>query len=225
MIKIFSFTFNESGFIETQYKSFKKHVKNEFSFTCVDNSTDNSIKNDLKKFCDSNNLSYYDCNNDGYGFGSISHSRALNATIRNLLDPNQMSFFVDHDVYAINDIDIETLCKGYHFSGCRQVREYISYLHPGYLIINTPIIPNISLLDMSPTSIDGINVDTGGLIHTFTQTNNYKINYLTFTYDKYDIEVIHNSLIHFVAGSNWNNNPLYEEKLLYFNSLVTHDKL
>ena len=220
MIKIFSFAYNESGFIETQFNTFKKHIKNDFSFTCVDNSTYPTIKEKLHSFCDINNLSYYDCHNDGYGYGSLSHSSALNATITNLLDPNQMSFFVDHDVYAIKDIDIELVANGHHFTGCEQSRNHIKYLHPAYLIINTPIIPNIKSLNMTPTTIDNIHVDTGGNIHTFTQSNNYSIKYLPFSYDKYDIEVINNALIHFVAGSNWNNNPLYDEKLQYFNSLV-----
>jgi len=251
-MQIFSFNYNESLFLENQIESFRKFISDEIVFNCVDNSTKPSVKEDIKRICEKNNVRYFDVKNPSNDVGSQSHSRALNFTIQHLLNPNDKCFLVDGDVYAIKPINLDETIGDAHFAGVYQKRHIHEYLHPGFMFINTPKVPNIKELNMTPGPVAGVNCDTGGQLSLFYKKYNYVVKYLSFNnlynnlinypethitkpeihredlksiYNKdYGIEIIENKLIHFRGGSRWNNDILYDKKVEFFNEYLRRSK-
>ena len=222
MTYIFSVVFNESRFLLNQYNSFRKHVKNEFLFTVIDNSFDPAARGEIRRICDEHKIRYINLGNTDTGMGSLSHAKALNYILKNLIDYNHKTMLLDHDVYAIADIDIENIYYGHHFAGVYQVKGNgrYEYLHPGFMFIDSQRVSNLHVLDMMPCELHGIGLDTGGRLAIFAKDLNYSIKFLDYGVGEHDIEYIDGKLVHFRGGSNWNNDPNYPVRLAYFNSLI-----
>ena len=222
MIKIYTFQFNNPVFLEYQYKTFKRFLKQEHQLICVNNADKQDDQAAILKKAQELGLAHWipedvDVRSNGYG-----HQAALNWTLRKLVaSTNDVCIFLDHDMFAIREVILDFT---YDFIGVAQGRgDTIKYLHPGFLVFNNTIRDRESI-DLRGQQIDGHWCDSGGNFwHYWKSHPEIKVKGLSLVNvcaehenvdiipenlrDGYDLckpfQILENFILHGLDGSNW----------------------
>jgi len=126
---------------------------------------------------------------------SMHHSSALNYAFIDLRHKYDLLLFIDHDMFPFKETTILQDASNYHFAGYKQRVNGVTYLHPGFIAINTA---KVNFVDFSPCE----GLDTGGKIAAYiTGENTYFVAYAKN--EEIGYEIINDSFMHFVKGSNW----------------------
>lgn len=222
MVNIFTFSFNNPKYLEFQSKLLKKYCKNNFQFFCIDNSIDNKISNDLKMTCNTNGIRYEKNMKPDHSLPGTSHYAAIQYAYHSFMEKsNDVCVLMDHDMFPIDYINFEELVSNNHIAGFQQSKEHIYYLHPALIVMDMKKLPNKSTISFNGAKIDEINVDIGGELYKYFESNkDVKINKLHWTGitntnqiipEKYKniydndapFELINNNMLHTRLGSNW----------------------
>jgi len=216
-MQIYSFNYNGTTFFEKQVESFKKSIQHPFEFYSVDNSSDSSTPHDLKRLCSKLNVNYLEVKNKNHSLGGLSHQTAMNYVLRNHVKRDSPSFFVDFDTYMMKPVNLYNELEDNDFVGIQQSRNHIRYFHPGFLLFDSRKV-NPQEMDLFGGHVDGIMVDSGGQLSKYISKYNSKLKGFSLNYfDDFGFELIGGFLMHFRAGSNWDRNPRYHERLNKFN--------
>lgn len=211
--------FNKSCFLREQLSRISRYLllarNDELNISIADNSTNTEERRVNKLICTELGIRYMDYQLKDAD-PSMHHSMALNQLYQTSIEEqHDFSLFFDHDtfMFAPSNIIYESLEK--HFAGIGQAKISKMYLHPNCLLLNNKFVPRASV-DFRPCE----GMDTGGRLSdyigglTTSQINHLRFEYGDYNYDgvndKY--EIIASSLMHFIKGSNWNNNPNAEKR-------------
>ncbi len=133
---IISVAFNNSETISIQYSHLVKNLKEDFDYLIADNSSKENISDELKIFCEKNNLSYIRLPKNPLTNirTSGSHSIALNWCYRNIIKKNKPKYFglLDHDIFPIRDVEIVKNMKNGFWGVVRTKKEKWWYFWPGF---------------------------------------------------------------------------------------------
>lgn len=211
MTALLTILFNTDRFLRKQYELFSKHLDGQF--IVLDNSTDSAVSININDFCRARNIRYIRTQFNERD-SSRSHGLACNEAYKILKDYDIIGYF-DHDLFPIADVNISELMKDKVIAGVPQFREEITYFWAGFVIINNNLIDR-NAVDFMPSP----GLDTGGEIHRimkhlpqssyhfFAERPNDELTKISF-----DIEAKEPCFIHFRNGSNWANEPNYEERI------------
>lgn len=219
-------TFNKSSFLKQQIERINKYLTKSdndiISINIADNSTHEGERVAIKSICE-NEANYIDIRNE-LNNPSLHHSMTLNDLYKKSIEGDyDITLFYDHDAFLFNHSSIIKDTYNKYFSGIGQGRKGKLYMHPNSLAINNNIIDK-SIVNLSPCD----DMDTGGSMATYISNLRHEdINHLKFEYAEYSYndqndlyEIIDDSCMHFIKGSNWNENKrwrLREQEL--FNQL------
>lgn len=158
--------------------------------------------------------------------GSDSHAWAANYIYGQIEDKYRKFLFLDHDCIPVRPFSVEEILKKKHIAGIAQQKSK-KYLWPGCLMFDAEAIPVD--IDFSPNSEFGL--DTGGNLYNAVEEVGDK-NCVWFNevphqnphfrgkYDYYNM-INDDMFIHFVNGSNWNDEKRNAERI---NSLINITK-
>ncbi len=203
MIKIYSIHYNKPEFIRLQKNSIDRYLKIQNDFIILDNSTDPSIKNEIRKITNELNLSYIDCGNQILSNDSISHQNALSKLV-DIINDGDTFMMIDHDVFLISDM-VEDFYNGYDMVFLNQTRGNINYPSTVLIIFNK--IKNKSQISFSSGNINGDQCDTGGCLYHYIKDNDPKIRHISEDHIENGpmlMSILENTFVHLISGSDWN---------------------
>lgn len=215
--------YNRSCFLREQINRIHRYLllarEDNLDISIGDNSTNHDERRTNKAICNELGCRYmnYEMNE---GDPSFHHSMALNALYQTSIEEqNDFSLFMDHDTFMFAPSNIIYESRDKHFAGIGQAKLGKMYLHPNVCLLNNRFVPR-SVVDFRPCE----GMDTGGRLSDYVGTlKTSEINHLKFEYGNYkyynelteinDIyEIIGSSFMHFIKGSNWNENCLASQR-------------
>ncbi len=235
MIRIYTFQFNNCHFLEWQYKTFKKFLKEEHELICINNSFDKpDEKLAIEQKANELGIPHYYPQGVSHDAGAgRSHQLALNWMVKNLMQHDDTTIIVDHDMFPIREFQ---LYPHYDIVSVMQGRgQHIKYFHPAIMIIH-PSVKDRDKFDFIGTNIDGLDCDSGGNMHHYIISHpELKIKGLLMAnicnehenldvlpeearvdyYDQDPMQICEDFLLHSRGGSNWQQTPanLFNRKL------------
>ena len=185
-IKIFTIANIRPDFIEIQYESIKKFIKDkEFELVIYNNAFNNKKRYKLiEDTCRKLNIKnirinhYRDNKKDASLIVADSLNYIWNKYLRHEKD---ILLYIDSDMFLIKDIYIEKMMANYNFAFINNYRGKnfeIRYPWTGFMIFNMNTLPNPKELKWDTGTILRQRVDVGGLNHYYLLKNKDKINIL-----------------------------------------------
>lgn len=247
MIHIFTSVVNRPDFVILQDTLFKKFLKNDYKFHIVDDSVESQVSGEFQSICESNKLQYYrkpPTNKPLNPAQACAHT--VQWTYDNIIRKNHANdivFFLDSDMFLIDEFDIEEYMEDAIIAGLPQVRGHVTYMWNGIMFFNMPKIEDKDI-DFSDGIVEGEMTDVGG--HTYwyflrtciemkrtdeecpvypTHYNDIEIQNEEVTRG-YNIELhLDCKFLHYRAATNWHSNwkgsqdPL-SKKTEMFNKII-----
>jgi len=234
-MKVITPVVNNPVFIEIQYLTLKKYLKNDFEFIIFNdakdfpdytNGGDITLKNKIIEKCKELNIKCININNNHHRYnlsGSIRHTEALNLIVQYQLANPDKYLILDSDMFLIDYLDINKY-SNYKSAIVLQKRlnNKINYLWSGLSYFDMEKINNFELLDWSITEYS----DSGGLTEKWLKTQLNKREELPLTEElRWNKEINYNTkniyLIKHLWSLTWDVTELPEnlkknEKLVSF---------
>lgn len=246
MIHIFTSVVNRPDFVLLQNNLFKKFLKNEYQFHIIDDSIEEDISQKFKDICSQNKLNYYSTpddiedNNPSTKVGNVIQWAYDTIIKTNYSD--QIVFWLDSDMFLIDDFDVCDYMNDCIVSGLPQIRGKIKYMWNGLMFFNMPKIVEVDPdIFFNIDFIDGQHLDTGGQTYRYFKKNNIEMKETDVQYPTHfnDMEIqnenvtsgynfelhLDGKFLHYRAATNWHSNwrgskdPLLE-KTKVFNQII-----
>ena len=133
---LITIAFNNTETIYIQYKHLKENLEDGFDYVIADNSDKIEISNEIKLFCEKNNISYIILPKNPLTNirTSGSHGIALNWCYRNIIKKYKPKYFgfLDHDIFPIIKTGIANKIRDGLWGVIRIKKEKWWYLWPGF---------------------------------------------------------------------------------------------
>jgi hypothetical protein len=247
MIHIFTSVVNRPDFVILQDKLFKKFLKNDYTFHIVDDSVEPEITQQFEVACSLNELQYY---RKPPTKKQLNPAQACAHTIQwtydNLIRKNHSEdivFFLDSDMFLIDEFDIEEYMSDAIIAGLPQVRGHVTYMWNGIMFFNMPKIEDKDI-DFSDGVVEGNMTDVGGMTYWYFLRTGIEMKKTDEEFPVYpthynDIELQNEEVtkgynvelhldckfLHYRAATNWHSNwkgsqdPL-SKKTKMFNQII-----
>jgi len=174
--KIFTFVFNRPDILDYQIKSIKNFFVGDFDISVVYDTRDNQYYEQFKKICEDNSVNFYHHTSQPGGSPSFYNAQAIQWACDNLIFNNSDNFitmFLDHDMFLIDDLNLDDEMSIYDVVGCLQTRENIKYVWPGLCAFKKSSVENVEF-DFYPQTVNGQALDTGGGTYKLLANKNIK---------------------------------------------------
>ncbi len=174
-VKIFTIANIRPDFIEIQYESIKKFLKDkDFEFIVYNNSFNNKKRYELiENICRKLKIENIKVNHyrDNKNDASLIVADSLNYIWNKYLKyEKDILLYIDSDMFLIKDTSVEELMRNYDFAFISNYRGKdfeIKYPWTGFMIFNMNTLPNPIELKWDTGIIFGNRVDVGGLNHYY----------------------------------------------------------
>lgn len=224
-IKTFLFTFNRPDILELQISCLKQYLKDDFDIFVVNDSRDEKYLNEFLNICFENNIEMLIHQSYSGKTPSQYHADTVEWVFNECLDDrcenDDIVLFLDHDMFLIEEIKLETYFDNYDVIGLLQTRENIKYVWPGIMAFVYSKLKNFDF-NFQPQVVNGQHLDTGGGTYKILQDEsirfyNTKVSYPS-TYKDCDLTKHENNngygyelhlddtILHFRNASSWHNN-------------------
>lgn len=177
-MKIITITTGDTIFLEIQYHTLNKYVKEHYEFivfnACVrqkdySNSYNENAYNDIVNVCENLEIMFLNLFNqeeqfyyDNIDTASSRHAYILRKIVKYMKDNPDEYLMIDSDMFAIDTIDMNDFRK-YECAGVLQQSGIVSYLWAGLFYININKCRNLDLLNDFDCGIyNNQRCDTGG---------------------------------------------------------------
>lgn len=180
-IKIITLIDRNEDFIELQYNSIKRFVKNQVEYVVFNNSKDDNRRIKINDICSNLGIQTYSLSGSRYGEPSVTVSNSLNEMWQKYVkDMDGIVFYMDSDMFFISEIDIENIGSNYDIAYIPQYRDNnrIEYMWSGIFLLNLDTIDKN--IDFSLGGVEGAGTDTGGKTYYFLKNRDYRKLYLDF---------------------------------------------
>jgi len=210
-MKIITIAVNNPLFIEIQYKTFKKYMKNNYEFIVFndakefpDFTNDGNIflKKEIENKCNELNIKCINLNNNNHiniNCASTRTSISMNEVHKYLLSNPDKYIIIDSDLFLIDNFNIEKY-QNYKSAIVLQERIYnnnlIRYLWNGLVYLDMTIENNYNILDWN-------------IIYGITDTGGHTTNWLMS-------QIKENEKIPGIQEIRLNNENIYNTSNIYF---------
>ncbi|MFA6524252.1 MAG: hypothetical protein WC264_02670 [Candidatus Paceibacterota bacterium] len=203
-IKIVSLAFIRPDFIELQYNSIKKFVKDtEVEYIVFNNASEDKKQfNEIEGICKKLNIKSIAVKKRNIIFKWLNENvsrkvaRSLNYIWKNYLQyEKDILVIIDSDMFFVKDISIETLMNGHDFAFVPAYRgRNFEVLYPwtGLMFFNMNMLPNPQTIKWNTGSVLGNKVDVGGMNHFYLEKYKEKIKILYL--EMWNLEDIENNI-------------------------------
>lgn len=248
-VKIYTYANMTPDFIEKQYETIKKFVKDEdWEFIVYNNTSIIAHKRRvaIKQICKKLGLKCPDVRFRSYfSGGSYIMGWSLNWTFHRFIrwEKDTIHVLIDSDMFFIKDINFNEFLGDNDMCAVHQRRGEIDYLWNGIVVYKGAEIPNKHLFDFRLDTINGERTDCGGRTYFWLKKNSpdYKIKWIKHTnhnkientemlpasirseYNpEFDFQFIEDFLVHSRGGSNWNKDTraFLTDKKNYLNKFL-----
>jgi glycosyltransferase involved in cell wall biosynthesis len=185
-VLIITHSFNRPDFIEIQYQTFKKFLKNDYEFVVFNDASKDYLCTQINKTCKQLGLSCIripqEIHNRPYlkrwPQENFNHPciRCANV-VQYSLDTvgfmhDDIVMIIDSDMFLIKELNIQELMKAYDLVGVAQYREKdIVYLWNGLVFFNMKTLPNKHQINFNCGRVEDVAVDVGGHTYYYLKNN------------------------------------------------------
>lgn len=217
IIDIIVVTFNNIQILRHQARLVKKYLSGNYNYIVADNSSDKSIRKEIRKFCIKKNISYVSLPPNRLK-RSYSHATALNWIYYKIICPRRPDIFgyIDHDLFPISKVNIAEKISDQPIYGLLIERSPYWYLFASLCFFKFDFVEK-KKIDFKPKKEMGIHLDTGGSNWHSLYASIDKNKITTFVSEKQVvfrkhenakrhadfIEYFDDCWLHTINGSNW----------------------
>lgn len=187
--KIFALVFNRPDLLQQQIDSFKKNLISEYEFNAVYDTRDNEYLEEFTEICEKNGVNFYHhVSPPGYN-ASFYGSDNFRWTYENIILKDEEESFIlviDHDMFLIDEFDVNEFMDGYDIATPTQTREHINYPWQGlFFFRRSALAPK--KWNFHPVMVDGISCDAGGGLHSLYEDSHISARHIVVEYpDEYE---------------------------------------
>lgn len=215
---IFIFGFNRPDLLKPQIDSLRRNIKSEYSINVVCDYRTPEHVGEFLKICCEERIPFYSHKSEEQSSPSAYHGASVTWAYNEIIskESTDYAFLLDHDMFLINDFDIDEYMSDCDISGLSQTRGSTRYVWPGLMIMDMKKVKKYKF-DFLPCVVDGHPLDTGGGNYPLVQNLNFKptdveypdtfngINLLEND-DGYGFELhLNQKFVHFRNASSWHN--------------------
>ena len=164
-IDIITIAFNNLELIQYQTRFLKKFIRDNYCHIIIDNSTDNTIRQQIYQYCLKNNIAYVGLPKNRLNLvgPSYSHAAALNYTYKHVIKKRQPFAFgqIDHDLFPTRPISIAAKLTNQPIYGPLRLRDKWWYLSAIMSFFRFDFVCD-KKVDFMPVTPDKIYLDSGG---------------------------------------------------------------
>ena len=200
-MKIITIEHKNPHYIDLQYKTLQKYLKNDFQYICYNNALWNQDDHtNINNICKSLQIECVEYNTRApfYPGPSEAHADALLKIWSDYKNTNEKIVIINSDMFLMRDIDFEHIFDNKPMAfipNYSVTNKHVMALWSGLLFFDMARIPNKNDFDMSLGYVDGEKVDTGGKTRTYFKNNKTDINFLEFwSIENYDEGIFHANL-------------------------------
>ncbi len=175
-VLIMTYSFNRPDFIEIQDKTFKKFLKDDYTFVVFNDASQEEVSNQIIETCNKLSLpcikipqSIHDAPylqrwpGENYNHPSIRNSNVVQFSLDTLgFDHDGIVMMIDSDMFLIKEFCVQDFLDGFDVAGVPQSRQHINYIWIGLVFLNMETLPDKKTINFNCGKIDGIGVDPGG---------------------------------------------------------------
>ena len=216
MIKVFIFAFNRPDLLELQVDSLRKFNQNLLYITVVQDKHEDSYDEDFTTICEEIDVELVIHNAQSNRTASQYHADSVQFVYDNHLSDGDVVLFLDHDMFAIEEMNLLEMLGTHDVLGLYQERGPVKYIWPGMMLFKYDSVKNLQF-SFSPGSYNGQLLDTGGGTYRLFGANldiqdsgvEYPEFYNTLKLDdfEYPFELhLDNKFLHMRNSCQWNNN-------------------
>jgi hypothetical protein len=190
---IITSAYNQPEFLEFQYRTFKKFLKEDFKFVVVDDSIEQHNTDAIKNICVTFSLEYIRFPQDMHcrylpypscptAIASVRHAEVMQYGIdKCVLTHEGPVLIIDSDMFLIENFSVTDFLHGYHIASyVRSAMELPSGLVPhkdkkflwlGLVMFDTRTLPALSTFNTGIASLPGLWTDSGGNTYHYLKNN------------------------------------------------------
>lgn len=182
-VLIITHSFNRPDFIEIQYKTFKKFVKDEqWEYVVF---IDGSVK-EAKKVCKQYGIRYFVIPQEihdrpylkrwpkeKYHHPSVRTSNVIQYSLNTLgFKHNGIVVIIDSDLFLIDNFSFTEFMNNYDLAGVPQSRgTHVNYIWNGLVFLHMQTMPDKDTIDFNCGMVEGMPVDTAGHTHYYLKNH------------------------------------------------------
>lgn len=216
MIKVFIFAFNRPDLLEMQVDSLRKFNQDPLNITVVQDKHDDSYTEDFISICKKVDVELITHNAQSNRTASQYHADSVQFVYDNHLGDGDVVLFLDHDMFAIEEMNLTEMIGSHDVLGLYQERGPVKYIWPGMMLFKYDSLKGLEF-SFSPGSYNGQMLDTGGGTYKLFESNldiqdsdvGYPEFYNTIKLDDFDYPFelhLNNKFLHMRNSCQWNNN-------------------
>lgn len=188
-VLIFTYSYNRPDFIEIQYKTFKKFLKDDYEFVVFNDAADPELRKKINAMCNRLNIKCIlipqeihrqpylpRLRREDWNHPSVRNSNVVQYSLDHLgfQHPGIVALF-DSDLFLIKEFSIKEYLSGYDVAGLSQTKEKggdkVEYLWIGLAFLNMATMPNHHTINFNCGEIKKIPVDAGGYTAKYLTNN------------------------------------------------------
>ena len=229
-VLLFTYAYNRPDFIETQYKTFKKFLKDDYEFVVFNDARDRGMEQRINGVCKQLGIRCIRIPQEIHERpylkrwpGESKHAPAVRNCNVVMYSLNEVGFkhdgivaLFDSDLFLVKDFSISGYTKGYDLAGLPQPRPGITYLWIGLTFLDMRTMPNKTTIDFNCGRVGDQPVDSGGYTYYYLKNNpQLRVDF----FDKNFMKGFHfidgqtsavslendTMFLHYYAGTNWTN--------------------
>lgn len=180
-VLLITHSYNRPDFIETQCKTFKKFLKDEYEFIVFNDAREPSIRKQIHAVCQSLDITCIEIPQDihdrPYLFRlpeeDFNHScvRCANVVQYSLniagFKHNGIVAIIDSDMFLVKNFSINEYIKNYDIVGIQAPNRSIQHLWNGIVFFNMNTLPNKETINFNCGRINNAPVDVGGYTYYY----------------------------------------------------------
>lgn len=215
MIKVFLFAFNRPDLLELQVDSLRKFIQDPLNITVIQDKHNDSYDADFGDICRKLDVELIPHNARSNQAPSQHHADSVEFVYNNLLRDGDVVLFLDHDMFAIDEVNLLEELGSHDVLGLYQERGTVKYIWPGMMLFKYDSLKSLEF-NFSPGSHNGQMLDTGGGTYKLFETNlaiqdsgvGYPEFYNQLKLDDFDYPFelhMENKFLHMRNSCQWNN--------------------
>jgi hypothetical protein len=184
-VLIMTYSFNRPDFIEIQDKTFKKFLKDDYTFVVFNDAKEEKISNQIIETCNKlslpcvripqwiHNAPYLErWPGEDYNHPTVRCCNVVQFSLNTLgFGHDGIVMIIDSDMFLVKEFSVQEFLDDFDIAGVPQAREHIEYIWIGLALLNMQTLPDKKTINFNCGKVDGIPVDAGGQTYHYLKNH------------------------------------------------------
>lgn len=195
---IITHSYNRPDFIEIQYRTFKKFLKDDYKFVVFNDAPGQDTCNEINAMCAKLGLEciripqkihtyayLYRLPRERLNHPCVRCANVVQYSLNEMgLKHDDIVAIIDSDMFLVKEFSIRNFMQNLDLAGLPQARpKGVNYIWNGLIFFDMKTLPNKELINFNCGEVDKVPVDVGGQMHHYFQkANNPRVRYFQQDY-------------------------------------------